>query len=272
MFCEKCGRELEENAKFCDKCGTVINDASKNETVSMNSGSSKVISGILKVAAIIFVVFFLDKLGFLDELINEGKWDVGEGSQSNHGKVDISSLRTTGKNETSEFKETIPVKNTPANQEVIEAYQENYYLADFLGKSIGEIIDTLGDPYKIQHGYLGGGGNDNGYMYEKGNIVFITLFDSGYDDSFDERNAKVNYIYMYQGNVDEYVRIGMTYNEIDKFYSLSDYSYSLLDDNYTATAEFAHNGCNCVLLIESYDGNKTTPVNGMILIAPSVYN
>jgi hypothetical protein len=103
-------------------------------------------------------------------------------------------------------------------------------------------------------------------------VVFITLFSSEEDFYFDDRDAIVNYIYMYRGNVDEYVRTGMSYNQINEFYSLSDYSYSELEDNYTATAEFAHNGCNCVLLLKSYDGNKTTPVNEMILIAKDVYN
>jgi hypothetical protein len=35
-------------------------------------------------------------------------------------------------------------------------------------------MEVLGEPYKARRGYLGGGGNDTGYEYAKGDIVFIT--------------------------------------------------------------------------------------------------
>ena len=41
MFCQKCGNEIKDGAKFCDKCGTAVN-CEQNITVdSANIGTPK---------------------------------------------------------------------------------------------------------------------------------------------------------------------------------------------------------------------------------------
>lgn len=38
MYCQKCGSELPENAKFCNKCGQALNQAEPPKTNKVNTG------------------------------------------------------------------------------------------------------------------------------------------------------------------------------------------------------------------------------------------
>ncbi|MBR1527871.1 MAG: zinc-ribbon domain-containing protein [Oscillospiraceae bacterium] len=282
MFCEKCGRELEENAKFCDKCGVpvaqdiLLPSSEDEETASRSHKAVLMIVAAIAggLAGILIVPYLIGVLSTQNRPLKDDT-DISMEETTNYQYQNKMTETVSNPDERAKLQKKNQSKSSSKDIEPTAQHLdtvEDCYLVNFLGKSVGEVMEVLGEPYKAIRGYLGGGGNDTGYEYAKGDIVFITLFFSEEDFYFDDRDAIVNYIYMYRGNVDEYVRIGMSYNQINEFYSLSDYSYSELEDNYTATAEFAHNGCNCVLLLKSYDGNKTTSVNEMILIAKDVYN
>ena len=204
MFCEKCGRELEENAKFCDKCGAPVNQDTPLPSSEIDVTAGKSYRVVLMIAAVVvgglagvLIVPYL--IGVLHTQNNNLKTDadisIKETSDSQYQNKQTETVSKANKQAKLQKKKQSESssKNTESTTHRSDMI-EGCYLADFLGKSIGEIIDTLGDPYKTQRGYLGGSGNDNGYMYEKGNIVFITLFASEYDYYFDERDAKVNYI------------------------------------------------------------------------------
>lgn len=174
-----------------------------------------------------------------------------------------------------ESEEDIPVSEvSDQTAQNLTTHKSYYYLPDYLGKSIREIVNLLGEPCQIESRFLYGYGSgiDTAYAYKNGDVIFITLFDSEENYSFDDRDAKVNYIYICNGFIDENIKARMSYNEINEFYSLDNYSYSELENCYMATAEFVRNGCNCVLLLKSHDGDKNAPVDEMLLIAPDVYN
>lgn len=40
MFCEKCGNELKENARFCEKCGTPVKIPEGQENVQNAAGAA----------------------------------------------------------------------------------------------------------------------------------------------------------------------------------------------------------------------------------------
>lgn len=150
--------------------------------------------------------------------------------------------------------------------------KQNHYPAEFIGKTVVEVINILGEPQEIKAGFLGGGGTDTAYLYDDGNIIFIALFDSSNNYDFDDRNAKINYICIWDGKLNEYVETGISYNEINQIYSLSDYSYSAYDNTYTASADLRCNNYNCNLIITNSDGNKTSPVNRILLTCRDINN
>ncbi len=159
------------------------------------------------------------------------------------------------------------------NLYIPDSYEiQNHYPVEFIGKTVEETIDILGMPQDIKGGFLGGGGTDTAYLYDDGNVIFIALYDFSDNYDFDDRDARINYISIWDGSVNEYVEMGMSYNEINQFYSLSDYSYSAIDNCYTATVDFMCNNCNCTLIITSSDGNKTTPINRILLTCKDVHN
>lgn len=171
-------------------------------------------------------------------------------------------------------KESLPASETEEKNSHISDSEEiqNHYPVEFIGKTVEETIDVLGTPQEIKNGFLGGGGTDTAYLYDDGNIIFIALFDFSDNFYFDDRDARINYICIWDGSLNEYVEMGMSYNEINQFYSLSDYSYDAHDNGYIASADFMYNNRNCTLIITSSDGNKTTPINRILLTCSDVRN
>lgn len=151
-------------------------------------------------------------------------------------------------------------------------YDDEAYPIEFIGMSVYDMIDILGEPDMIENGYMGMGGNDKAYIYNNGDCALITLL--SYVDTSDtfDPSTHINYIMVNDGALNEYIETGMTYNEIDQYYSLSELSYMDIDGAYSATAEFMYNGLNCVLLVSNYDGNKNSPFDSLLLFCPSIQN
>lgn len=279
MFCRKCGSEIEENAKFCPKCGTEIKSAVKSDnetgkTTLLNNSSDialkNIIGNIVTIVAVIFVIFLLINFVDFKKLTEGSQTHVG---QSKTGALDAlnSAIAENKSDSETQYTQSQTEKNNSSfefNSDTIE----NHYPIEFIGKTVEETIDILGMPQDIKGGFLGGGGTDTAYLYDDGNVIFIALCNSGNNYDFDNRDARINYICIWDGSVNEYVEMGMSYNEINQFYSLSDYSYDAHDNCHTASADFMCNNYNCTLIITSSDGNKTTPINRILLTCRDIYN
>jgi len=73
MFCQKCGTQLADNAKFCDACGTqTANEQAAIQTQQAENADAhrdKSVSGsvCITVAMVIFALFFIIFCGFEEE-------------------------------------------------------------------------------------------------------------------------------------------------------------------------------------------------------------
>jgi len=73
MFCEKCGKQLNDNAKFCDACGTqtayeqaaIQTQQAQNADAHRDKGVSGSVG--ITVAMVIFAVVIVFLFGFEDE-------------------------------------------------------------------------------------------------------------------------------------------------------------------------------------------------------------
>lgn len=282
-YCTKCGRELEDNVRFCDKCGAEINSAVKsgNETGKTTvsdkyfNNSKNIIESIATIAAVIVGIFLMINFVDFKKLTEGSQTHVG---QSKTGALDVlNSVIAENKSDSeTQYTQSQTEKNSDENNNIFSKSDldtiENHYPIEFIGKTVEETIDILGMPQDIKGGFLGGSGTDTAYLYDDGNVIFIALCNSGNNYDFDNRDARINYICIWDGSVNEYVEMGMSYNEINQFYSLSDYSYDAHDNCHTASADFMCNNYNCTLIITSSDGNKTTPINRILLTCRDIYN
>ena len=70
MFCENCGKQLEDNAKFCDACGTqtaaeqtaIQTQRAQNADAHMDKSVSGSVA--ITVAMVLFSLFFIIFVGF----------------------------------------------------------------------------------------------------------------------------------------------------------------------------------------------------------------
>ena len=73
MYCQNCGTQVAENAKFCDACGaqTAAEQAAiqTQQVQNADAHKNKSISGsvLITVAMVIFALFFIIFFGFEDE-------------------------------------------------------------------------------------------------------------------------------------------------------------------------------------------------------------
>lgn len=75
MFkCEKCGAELEPNAKFCTSCGEKVSENIKTD-MKNDQPSSKLKTWILKAVAIFIAAFIFVIDGVFFTAINSGSMD-----------------------------------------------------------------------------------------------------------------------------------------------------------------------------------------------------
>jgi len=73
MFCQNCGTQIDDNAKFCDSCGTQTVSEQKNiikqQAQNANAHTDKSISGsvCITVAMAVFSLFFILFVGFEED-------------------------------------------------------------------------------------------------------------------------------------------------------------------------------------------------------------
>lgn len=101
MFCEKCGKKLEENTLFCDKCGTKVEKGKnkKEEHISYAPISPKpkkgktiflsILSVVLIATTVLFLVLWLTK----GSSCNSGE-NGGNGGSGNGGGTAVKEKRT----------------------------------------------------------------------------------------------------------------------------------------------------------------------------------
>lgn len=81
MFCENCGKEVAENARFCESCGAERSKTSENFQSSAPITEEKPKKGGKKVGAIVMLV--LGGLSILGSFANDYYWNIAHnGMQS----------------------------------------------------------------------------------------------------------------------------------------------------------------------------------------------
>jgi len=82
MFCEKCGKEVSEDAKFCENCGRLLAEGNCNSVGETRfekiSKTAKLIAFVSVVLAALFALVFVFLIGFSVRMKNDTTKDSME--------------------------------------------------------------------------------------------------------------------------------------------------------------------------------------------------
>lgn len=117
MFCQKCGKELNEGAKFCDGCGTPIEQQDivntvKEQNTALNKSQKKKNGCIGCLAAIIvfFVLFCFIGIFASNSSKTTNKGDDSEGSSQNSQESSTTAYKDVAMGQNGEIDEGLMLK------------------------------------------------------------------------------------------------------------------------------------------------------------------
>lgn len=94
MFCEKCGTEIPDNAKFCEKCGALVEPELQGHTEGVSYKKwilGGIIGGVAVVAVVVAMLFATGILGSKRETLQTS---TGGGGKQNTGVSEATSQPT----------------------------------------------------------------------------------------------------------------------------------------------------------------------------------
>lgn len=233
---------------------------------------------------ILFVVFFSVVSNFIDKLTGSDS-DSSKDNSTHENITDVLSTmdKNTDPSEEAATSQKVTDSKKAAVTEAVttaipttETYDvpddEYIYPADLIGLTVEDMINIIGEPDDIKKGGLDGSGKDTDYFYNGGADILVALYAPESSYNFDDRDAFINVVYVYDGYVNKYIYTGMTYSELCNFYDMSDYYENVLDGTYQASAEITCNGVKCTLVAENSNGNTDSPITNFSIVSNELYN
>ncbi len=177
MFCSKCGKKLDDSAKFCDSCGSAVlkveaADVKKEEksvqlapVVKKKKENKKVLLTIVCVIVAVLLVITSSYMTFL--LVNKEDDDERDNDRTANTSSIVSEENKTHVN----------------NNEILNVNEEQYKVADV---AVSALLSYWKEAYKINKA-------GNGY-FEIVNTRVVKINDSGFEDNFSYLLGDIEYI------------------------------------------------------------------------------
>lgn len=154
MLCKKCGKELNENAKFCEECGTAVENQKQNDIAvnSYNQKPNKKSGCIIACIAVIILCFMVAMFSIIVMSVSSPKNNEVSNTETDYKPIfDSQVFYTENKDSTISPEELVKLMGQPDSinnynyESLKNGYSEKYPITEYM----------YGDwSYKFNNGYL----------------------------------------------------------------------------------------------------------------------